>query len=61
MVQQLISPREAGEISGHTARYIRRQCALGNIKATKLGRVWLIDRDAFMKRVGLAQESEVNA
>lgn len=52
-VSPLVSVREAAQLCGTSERHITRMCTVGEIKAVKLGRIWRIDRAAFMAKLGL--------
>lgn len=47
------TPKEVSNTVGRSERYWRSLCERGEIKATKLGRVWLINRAALMEQLGL--------
>lgn len=47
------TPKEVATRIGRSERYWRSLCERGEIQAVKLGRVWLINRDALMKQLGL--------
>lgn len=49
----LIDVPTAARIRGNSEAFIRRECARGNIRATKLGRSWRIHRDSFLQLCGL--------
>jgi excisionase family DNA binding protein len=52
-VSPLMTVREAAQICDTCERHITRMCTVGEIKAVKLGRIWRIDRAAFMAKLGL--------
>lgn len=49
---------EVAKLIGTSDRSIRRRCERGDVKATKFGRVWLIDRRALMAQLGIAEGVE---
>ena len=51
----LIDAKQAANIAGTSAKFIRDRCADGTIRATKIGRVWRINRDAFLQQFGLIE------
>ena len=44
--RNLISTKEASELSGYNADYLSRLCRAGRIDGEQVGRTWLIERDA---------------
>lgn len=50
----MIGAREAAAISGLSKRTIIRMCASKELLAVKLRNRWLINRDSFMSKLGLA-------
>ena len=57
-LKPLITPREAEAIGVADERTVRRWCANGKIRATKVGRDWRIGRDALLKQFGLADDGD---
>ena len=51
----LIDPEQAAGIASTSAKFIRDRCQDGTIKATKCGRIWRINRDAFLQQFGLTE------
>ena len=51
----MMDPSEAARISGLSARSITRLCNSGAIKAVRLGKLWRINRRAFMAQLGIAE------
>lgn len=49
----LIDANQAAGIANTSAKFIRDRCKDGTIKAVKVGRVWRINRDEFLKQFGL--------
>lgn len=49
----LIDANQAARIASTSAKCIRDRCKDGTIKAVKVGRVWRINRDEFLKQLGL--------
>lgn len=50
---------EVAKLIGISERSARYRCERGDIKATKLGRDWLINRAALMTLLGITDEEEV--
>ena len=50
----LIDANQAARIASTSAKFIRDRCKDGTIKAVKIGRVWRINRDEFLKQFGLS-------
>lgn len=54
-----LSPKEAAALIGVHATTVQRWCVRGIIRAVRVGRGrWMIDRDTFMRQVGLAKHSQ---
>lgn len=51
----LMKPKEAAALADCSTRTITRLCEQGVLDACKLGRVWRINREAFMRRIGAAE------
>ena len=51
---QFIKPTEAAKICDLSTRTITRMCCDGTIAAVKMRKSWRINRDAFMRKFGLA-------
>ena len=45
---ELLTVRQASELLGNTVQHIRLLARTGQLKASKLGRDWIMDRDAIM-------------
>lgn len=52
----VLKASEAARIAGISTRSVTRYCESGEIKAAKFGRMWLINRAAFMKQLGIDDE-----
>lgn len=48
-----LDANQAAEIISVSPKFIRDRCQDGTIKAVKCGRVWRINRDAFLEQFGL--------
>ena len=46
-----MTPSECGAIAGVSPRTISRMCKRGELKAAKFGKLWRINREAFMQYV----------
>ena len=44
MLENIIGVKEAAELWGLEASYIKNLCAQGKVKAKKIGNTWIIDR-----------------
>lgn len=51
----LIDANQAASIASVSPKFIRDRCQDGTIKAVKIGRVWRINRDAFLLQFGLLE------
>ena len=51
----LIDAEQAASIASTSPKFIRDHCQDGTIKAVKCGRVWRINRDAFLEQFGLKE------
>ena len=49
----LATPRQVAWACNVSERHVVRMCERGEIAATKLGRLWRINRDALMRRLGM--------
>ncbi len=52
-LRPLESTATIAKISGRTARGIRKMCERGDLKATKMGKVWAVNTKAFLLQFGL--------
>ena len=50
----LLNVRTAAEIGGFSEKFIRDQLSRGQIRGCKIGKAWRINRDAYLKQLGLA-------
>lgn len=57
-MRAVLHPNEAAEFAGTTRRFITKRCEDGTIKATKIGKLWFIDRSAFMRQLGIEDGGE---
>ena len=48
-----LDANQAAAIISASPKFIRDRCQDGTIKATKCGRMWRINRDAFLEQFGL--------
>ncbi|MEH7521730.1 helix-turn-helix domain-containing protein [Bacillus sp. JJ1503] len=44
MLENVIGVKEAAELWGLEASYIKNLCSQGKVKAKKIGNVWVIDK-----------------
>ena len=51
----MIDASQAAAIISTTPKFVRDRCNDGTIKAVKCGRVWRINRDAFLEQFGLME------
>lgn len=51
----MIDATQAATIISTTPKFVRDRCQDGTIKAVKCGRVWRINRDAFLQQFGLSE------
>ena len=49
----MLDAEQAASLISTSAKFIRDRCQDGTIKAVKCGRVWRINRDAFLEQFGL--------
>lgn len=47
-----MKPSECGAIAGVSTRTITRMCERGELEAAKFGKLWRINRESFMQRIG---------
>src|SRR3972149_10600262 len=45
---ELLTVRQAAELLGNTVQHVRLLARTGQLKASKVGRDWIMDRDAVM-------------
>lgn len=51
----MLDPEQCASIASTSSKFIRDRCQDGTIKAVKCGRVWRINRDAFLEQLGLKE------
>ena len=49
----MLDANQSARLISTSPKFIRDQCNEGKIKAVKCGRVWRINRDAFLEQFGL--------
>lgn len=49
MESELLTTQQASELLGNSVQHVRLLARTGNLKATKIGRDWLVNRDAVME------------
>lgn len=60
----VLSTGAVAELIGASPRFVRQCCESGKIKATKIGKLWFVNRAALMQQLGITDEpaeEEVNA
>jgi len=56
MADELITTKEAAELTGYTPEHIRRLVASGKVKGQRFGDVWQIDRRSLLAYVKAAEK-----
>lgn len=51
-----VSPKWCAERIGHSEKFWRDRCVAGDIRASKVGRIWVINRDALMTQLDIKDE-----
>ena len=60
--QNIITTREASELSGYHSDYLGRLCREGEISGSRVGRSWVIDRASLLQFVAeQEQQKKINA
>ena len=50
----LLSTKQAAALLGTSDKFIRDQCVRGEFKASKVGGIWRLNRDALLAQCGLS-------
>ena len=53
-----MKPKEAASVTGLSTRTITRMCESGKLEAAKLGKSWLINRAALMRKLGIEGDGD---
>lgn len=54
----MLTCEEAAEVAGISARFVARLCASGEVEATRIGRIWRINTEGWLRRCGLYDQVE---
>lgn len=54
----LLTCEEAAEIAGVSARFVSRLCNEGVVEATRIGTIWRINTEGWLRRCGLYDQVE---
>ncbi len=57
---EFITVKTAAEISGYNEQYLRRLLRKNTFRSKRIGQLWLIDRDNFMKYILQVKRSTDN-
>ena len=49
----LLEVRTAAEIGGFSEKFVRDQLRTGGIRGCKVGKVWRVNRDAYLRQLGI--------
>lgn len=55
---EFITVRTAAKISGYNQQYLRRLLRKNIFQSKRIGQLWLIDRNDFLKYLGQARKTE---
>ena len=56
MADEWITTKEAAELSGYTADYVRKLAIAGKVKGQRWGRDWQIERRSILNYIKTAEE-----
>ncbi|MCI6548287.1 MAG: helix-turn-helix domain-containing protein [Coriobacteriaceae bacterium] len=54
----MLTCEEAAEVAGISARFVSRLCVSGEVEATRIGRIWRINTEGWLRRCGLYDQVE---
>lgn len=54
----MLTCEEAAEIAGVSSRFVSKLCALGEVEATHIGKIWRINTEGWLRRCGLYDQVE---